>query len=148
VGAAAFSGGVGAERAVSVLAACLIRLGQAECARIGDHTERRWCDRASREQESARIQASGLNVRLELGGDLRAELESPVLLVLGVVLDEESSAVWVEFRFSSMTLRLTVSILLARSRSPGRNSASSPHRSPVSMAVSTRSWASAFGNAA
>ena len=45
------------------------------------------------EQQRVRPKASPLDVRREFRGDLRAELELPVLLVLGVADDEKPPAV-------------------------------------------------------
>jgi hypothetical protein len=53
VGAAAFPGCVGAECAVSVLAACLVRLGEAECAGNGNSPQWRWLRTPSREPQRA-----------------------------------------------------------------------------------------------
>ena len=47
------------------------------------------------EEQVIRSQPEGLDVGYDLGGDLGAELESPVLLVLRVVLDQEPAPRWV-----------------------------------------------------
>src|SRR6185312_10874397 len=95
--ASALSSVVGAECPVPVLVASLVGLGESEGAWLGNYAKR---DRRScppREQEGIRAEAAGGDVGLELDDDLRAELEPPVLLVLGVMLDEEPLAVGVEF---------------------------------------------------
>ena len=44
------------------------------------------------EQQVIRPKPAGLDVGHDLGGDLSAELEPPVLLILRVVLDQEPAA--------------------------------------------------------
>jgi hypothetical protein len=78
--AAALSCVVRAERPVPVLEASLVGLGEPESARLGDHAERDRRNCSPREQDGIRAEAVGLAVGLDLGDDLRAELEPPVLL--------------------------------------------------------------------
>lgn len=143
------SGVVGAECAMPVLPPGFVGHSQAKGARFDDHADWRRYGRPPCEQEDSRTRAVSLDVGLELRGDLRAELEPPVLLLsLGYCLTRNRRPAGWNCWLSSMTLRLTVTVRLTRSRSLIRSSASSPQRSPVSMAVSTRSRASASGSAA
>src|ERR1035441_6821666 len=96
VRAAALSSVVCAQRPVPVLAASLVGLGEPEGARLGDHAKRNWRNCSPREQESIRAEAASLDVGPQFGDDLQAELDPPVLLVLGVVLNQEPLAVGVE----------------------------------------------------
>jgi hypothetical protein len=97
---AAFPGVIGGQGAVPVLTALLVRLRHAR--------RERTCRAAAPrpgllrwpvgEQEVIVTETLGRDMGADLDGDLLAELESPVLLVLGVVLDEEPAAVRVLIR--------------------------------------------------
>jgi hypothetical protein len=92
-------GGVGAEGAVTVAAAGLVRPGEAERGGVGNRPDR-WPRRelGHREQQVIIAETVLLGVGLDLRDDGRAEPEPPVFPVLRVVLDEEPAAVRVEPR--------------------------------------------------
>jgi hypothetical protein len=93
------AGGVGAEGAVTVAAAGLVRPGEAERGGVGNRPDR-WPRRklGHREQQVIIAETVLLGVGLDLRDDASAELEPPVFPVLRVVLDEEPAAVRVEPR--------------------------------------------------
>ena len=78
------------------------------------------------EQQIVAVQAALGGVRLQLGGDLGADLEAPVLLVFGVGLHQEAAVTGVKLGWTCRTARLTVSIRVAKSKSRTRSSVSSP----------------------
>jgi len=127
----------------------VIRLGQPELLRVRDDLEPRrgLTDARHGEEQIIRPQTVPLGMRGELGNDMRAELHTAVLLCLRVVPDQKLSPSGWNFGLSSTWTRLTLKILVLGFRSRGRSSTSSPHRRPVSMAVSTSSWAPASGSA-
>jgi hypothetical protein len=95
--APAFRRVVGSEGAVPVLPAFLVRLGHSGRGRVScaarPGSGLRGC--LIGEEEVILAKALGCDVSPDLAGDLLAELEPPVLFVLGVILDQEPSSVGV-----------------------------------------------------
>src|SRR5262249_21959750 len=91
---------VAGNRAVAVPAGPRVGLGEAEAVRVGSQVRLRRPQPVSRcpEEQVAAAQVVFGHMRLELRGDLDAELEAAVLPVLGVILDEEPAALWMELR--------------------------------------------------
>jgi hypothetical protein len=81
--------GIGAERAVAVTRPGAVGPGPAQRARVGEHLQC-WSRRFRQgEQQVVLLKTVLHDMRVDLRGDVDAELELPVLLVFRVRLDKE-----------------------------------------------------------
>jgi hypothetical protein len=96
---------------------------------------------------SVRAEVLGRNMSLDLGNDLLAELESPVLLVLGVALYQEPLAVGVKPAVQLDDLAADREHPGDEVKIPDPKLGQLAPAEPASMAASTRSCASASGRA-
>jgi hypothetical protein len=114
VSAPALACRVGAERPVPVPATGVIRLGQPEPFRVRDDPEpwRGLTDARHGEEQIIRLQTVPLGMRGELGNDMRAELDTAVLLSFRVVPDQKLSPVRMELRVELDRLPRIVGVLL------------------------------------
>jgi hypothetical protein len=86
---------------VAVAPSGCIGLGESERRGVDQYPHRGRAllgSRRHREQQVVLVESEFLDVRLDLGDDLAAQLEAPVFLILGVGLDEEPAALRVEPR--------------------------------------------------
>jgi hypothetical protein len=92
----AFACGVPAERAVLIAPTGVVRRGEPQGRRVSEHSQRPLGKFWHGEQQVVVAEGVLLDVCRYLRDDLRAELELTMLLVLGIVLDEEAASLGME----------------------------------------------------